>query len=176
MLASHAPRIQYTNKTAGAYWRLDSDYDKVWNISRQCISRDEYTGFNKNILQPGPHMTVHLFLLSVSNVYHQRLGATHRLPEKGQHRTQIKNEIDFLQIYDIHPDGSDPLSHAACLISVISRLMRLEVITCHLKHLTTIHFECHIVIPVKSQIYFFKNTIGIKLRGMNSSTTKRKYV
>ena len=42
---------------------------------RTCISRGEYTGFNKNILQPGPHMTDHSFRLSVSNVYHRRLGS-----------------------------------------------------------------------------------------------------
>ena len=71
--------------------------------------------------------------------------------------------MDFLWIGDIHPNGSDPLSHAACPISVISWLMRLEVITYLLKHLTTIHFECHIVIPAKS-LSISQGITGIKAK------------
>ena len=44
---------------------------------------------------------------------------------------RFRNKRNFSRQVIIHPNGCDPHSHAACPISVIYRLMRLEATLCH---------------------------------------------
>ena len=76
----------------------------------------------------------------------------------------------------IHPNGSDPHSHAACPIFVISRWMRLEVITYLLTDPTSITLNATSSYLPNQKFDFLKNTRGLQLRETNSSATKRKYV
>ena len=64
-------------------------------------------GFNKNILQPGPHMTDHSFRLSVSNVYHQRLGSA-TIPEWDSINNRFLEVNETLDQVIIHPTSVRP--------------------------------------------------------------------
>ena len=84
------------------------------------VSLDTNTRVQQEHLVTRLHMTDHSFLLSVSNVYHQRLGATHRFPKRVRIDNRFLEVNETLDQMMIHPNGSYPHSHAACPIFVIS--------------------------------------------------------